>query len=491
MIAPRRARPRSPSSGRRIVGHSSIYIAGWMLQRGISVLLLPVVTRVLSVDEFGLAGIAVAAAGLLAILCGLGLADTVGRFYFEHRDAPRQGWSSLVIAQAAGGLGLAAAAWITGPLWSQLFSEAGWGPALQISVLYGYVMALQTTALGLLRVARRPLFFVVATVLATAGGGGLGVALATRYGAAGYLGGLCVGSVVATVVAIAATFRPPAWSRALLRGAVALSLPFMLHGFSTWGLELADRVLIGILDGLDAVARYQVAYALASLLVFAMSAVQAAWVPFYLGDLDPEQQRRMPSELIVPAAMIGLMAATLLVLAAPLAYLTVLPSTFAGAGTEGVIALVAASAVFRAAYFVAIVIPIQVKDSRSVAIASTAGALLNVGLILALVPTVGLVGGGIATFVAFSLQALIVLRDAERKIDRTLHIGTVMALGLAAAAALVGIALLPVTLPGQLARAAIGGAAVIGVILSAKELRRSFERVAPAIGAREQVHAPP
>src|SRR4051812_19027020 len=89
-----KARPSAASeakargAARRVVGHGSIYVVGTILQRGLSLLLLPAVTRVLSVDEFGLVGTASALAACLAIVLGLGLNFAIVRTYYDDtRDS--------------------------------------------------------------------------------------------------------------------------------------------------------------------------------------------------------------------------------------------------------------------------------------------------------------------------------------------------------------------------------------------------------------------
>jgi O-antigen/teichoic acid export membrane protein len=124
------------------MGHGLVYVAGTVVQSGLGLLLLPVVTRVLGVEEYGLAGTAAAVAVLLSIVYGLGISYSIIRFYYDDpARASRAGWGALLRAQLLIGAALAAITFATGPLWASAFEDFGWNGALQAAVVYGWAIA--------------------------------------------------------------------------------------------------------------------------------------------------------------------------------------------------------------------------------------------------------------------------------------------------------------------------------------------------------------
>jgi O-antigen/teichoic acid export membrane protein len=468
-------RLRLPRIGGRLLRDGAIYVIGAMLQRGASILLLPFVTRVLSVSEFGLAATGTAVATIVSLTLSLGLTNTVARFFFDDRDAQRVGWSALLLVQIVLGGLATGVVYLTGPQWSGLFGDVGWGSALQTAVVFGYVMGLHLTILGVVRAAQRPKTFVAATLVQTVGGGVLGIALAGPYQAAGYLGGLTIGTAASALIALAVVFRPPRWSRALIRSGLALSLPFVVHGLASWGLDVSDRILVEAKLGLAAVGRYQVAYSIAAVLPFLMGALQSAWVPVYLGNLSQRERRELPPAVILPLVLLSSVAAALLVLAAPYVLDVAVPASFGN--TELVIGLVAASTAFRALYFTIIVVQLDAKDSRSIAVASFTGALLNVALNLVLLPTIGLPGAGLATAIAFAVQVAIVLVDAQRKIGLPLHVVRVLLVASACGGVLVPMAIIPTSLAGAALRVVIAVAVLAGAAVAVRRVTGAVRRV--------------
>jgi O-antigen/teichoic acid export membrane protein len=455
------------SIGRRAMRHGSIYVGGTLLQRAVAILLLPFATRVMSVEEFGAAATGTAIATVVSMLASFGLTNTIARFYFDDPDSPRKSWSALLQLQIAFGAVFTAIVFASGPLWSQLLSDVGWTGPLQISVLFGYVLSIQLTGYTVLRSAERPTAFVVGTVLQAVGGGVLGILLARNYGASGYLGGLTLATAASAVLAVILSYRPPYWNKAAIRSGLIVSLPFILHGLSNWGLEVADRMLIAAQLGVAEVARYQVAYSAAVVLPLLVAALQAAWVPLYLGRLSAQQRRALPPLLVIPVCIAAWAASLLLVLVVPPALTVVVPESFGG--TETVVALVAGSTAFRAVYLTVAVVLLDRKDSRSIAVASGIGAVLNVVLNLVLLPVMGIAGAGLATVLSFAVQLIIVMRDVERKLELPMRLVEVLAIAGVGAAVLVPVAALPtdaspVTLGARLAVAALAlaiGAAAI------------------------------
>src|SRR6266567_999637 len=196
---------RSTGGSGRVLGHAAIYIGGTVVQQALAILLLPIVTRVLGVKDYGVVGTAAALASLLALVYGLGLGFAITRFYYdEGADAPRSGWAALVRGQAVAGLLLAVITFLTGPWWSEALPD-GWAPAYKVAVGLAWLGAMQATAQGVLRAMRRPYSYLTVALLQVAVGAPLAIFFATRWGAVGYMAGLTVGSGLALIVALAMT----------------------------------------------------------------------------------------------------------------------------------------------------------------------------------------------------------------------------------------------------------------------------------------------
>jgi O-antigen/teichoic acid export membrane protein len=462
---------RSPAGSGRVLGHAAIYVGGTVVQSGLGILLLPIITRVLGVREYGVVGTAAALSSLLVIVYGLGLSFAITRFYYdEARDAPQAGWASLVHAQAVVALVLAAVTFLTGPWWSEAL-PGGWSPAYKVAVGLGWLGAMQGTAQGVLRAMQRPYAYVTVSLLQVGVGIPLAILFAARWGAVGYMAGLAAGSGAAMIVALALTYRPAHWSRSLLIAGIVLSLPALAHQVSSWGIDLADRLLVAGYLGAREVGRYQLAYVLGSALVLVLTGLQSAWTPHFMS-LAAEARRRAPPLLILPLTAAAGTGAFLLVIASPALLAIFAPSSYRG--TELVIALVAASILPRAAYFMTVVVLLDQRRSLHMGTASLGGFALNVGLNVLLIPRYGLTAGAAATVAAYGLQSVAVLLEGQRLLRERLHVARLVVVWIVGAAVLVLTAEIPSSTTGYALRGVLLVPALMFALLAIRRLQAAY-----------------
>ena len=471
----RKAEPRYrqtvPGSG-AFLRAAPIYVVGMLLQSGLGIFLLPLTTRILGVEQFGVAGTATAISGLLAVVYGLGLNYSIVRFYYDSPpDAKRADWAALMRLQAVAAAGLALITYATGPLWSSLLGDFGWNGAFKIAVASAWVIAMQGTALGVLRAAERPwtFFSVVLTQLGL--GSALGLWLASVYGAAGYVGGLGLGSLAALGIGVVANYRRPAWRWSLPGAGLRLSLPVMSHQLAVWGMDLSDRLLVAAYLGARDVARYQIAYVAGSALTLLLSSIQSAWGPTYMRQTE-RARRLLPSVLVLPVGAAALCAVALLVIVMPVLLDFLVPSSFGG--TTMIVAVVAVSTLPRAAYLMAVTCLVDRKRTGRMATASGLGAILNVGVNLVAIPAFGLIAAATTTALANVVMAVVIIASAQRILQTPMRLPSLLGLWALGAGVAVGLASLPDGAGWVAPRIAVALAALAGLFFAGRSIRRAF-----------------
>jgi len=71
---------------RRLARHSTAYTIGSALSRAFAFILVPILTRTLTQEEYRSLGPAQHRVGVLAIFYELGISSAVTRFYFDYDD---------------------------------------------------------------------------------------------------------------------------------------------------------------------------------------------------------------------------------------------------------------------------------------------------------------------------------------------------------------------------------------------------------------------
>ncbi|MFD2532958.1 lipopolysaccharide biosynthesis protein [Gracilimonas halophila] len=69
-----------------LLKHSKNYISAEVLTKGLAFITLPIFTRLMSPDEYGVLSVFVSFTGILAIIFGFGIRGAIGRYYYEDTD---------------------------------------------------------------------------------------------------------------------------------------------------------------------------------------------------------------------------------------------------------------------------------------------------------------------------------------------------------------------------------------------------------------------
>ena len=454
-----------------------VYVVGNIVQRALALLLLPVLTRVLSVDEFGLASTATALLLLLSTIYGLGLSFSIVRSYYDAQPTGPAGWAALIRVQAVVSLVLMLITLATGSVWAQALGDIGWARALQAAVVTAWITGLLTTVQAVLRAAQRPGAFFAVLMVQLVLGSAVGITMAHYWDAAGYIVGMGIGATAALATGALFVRRRPLWRMESISSGIRMALPAMLHQLSSWGLDFADRLIIAAYLTTAAVGRYQVAYIAGSAITMLLTSMQQAWTPHYL-QMSDASRRSLPGQLLMSLVVLSLCAAALVVLFTPVLLALVLPRAYTGLNT--ITALVAATVMPRAAYHIGTAILLDRRRTGAMARASGIGVVANIGANVILIPTLGLAAAGAATFGAVALTCILVLVPAQRLIATRFQIARLAAVWLIGAAALVSLAQIPPDADWALARTAAALVAVAAGVHVGQRLRSTISSRASA-----------
>jgi O-antigen/teichoic acid export membrane protein len=372
------------------------------VQRAVSFLLLPVFTRILLPSQYGELSIALAANAVATVIFAFGLELAIFRSVVhlaDDRDARnrfvRSIWTFLLIAPLLAGI---AVTLVMAPfLWaSPVLGVGELGLAMLAASLY---VSATTLPLALLRVDRRLHDFVVVNTVATVTTVGLELLLVAvlRAGVTGWLVALSLGSATTLVVAMVVVpyRRPRPFDRVIIRDTLRQSLPVMPHFAAMWSLQLADRVLLAALVTTASVGVYSLASNMATPLLVLVIGVNQAFMPAYAqaGKADSTTNLRSLIELQVTVITVLSLACALL---APVAINVFVDAHYRAA--SGLTSWIVLGYVFVGLYSIPMNgVTLTHGRSRRIWVVSIAAAVVNLGLIYALVPHSGLEAAAVAS----------------------------------------------------------------------------------------------
>lgn len=400
-----------------LLRHASRYALSNVLVTLASLISFPILTRLLSTEDYGLMSTVTATLGLVVALGKLGMQKATVRFYHEQRRLdPEHGVDTIAATQL---LGMTAMGALVTVVWAGLVAlmPADWLKSSELKALLLLSVALiwlrvtesalhnllyaqeRSGVLALYNIAKRYLSLVlVVAALWWLTADARHFFLATLLAEALVLVGLL------WVVLRARRLQPSRFSSPLLRAMLAFGLPMVGVELAWSLLAVGDRYVIQIMLGPAEVGIYSASYNLCEYAKLATTAAVASAVgPMYMRIWE-EQGREATEDFLTRysrgyLAFAMLVATVVSVNAEPL--ITILASDKFVAGTAIVpwvmfgLALESYVGVAAAGLFLK-------KRSSSMFALVAAAAALNLLLNLILIPHYGLVGAALATTLAFA-----------------------------------------------------------------------------------------
>jgi O-antigen/teichoic acid export membrane protein len=457
---------------RRLATTGAAYTASSVISKLFAVALLPLYTRHLTRADYGAAEVLLATVIALSIVVRLGIVEALLRFYYRQEDdrerdeVVRSSFAALALVSALGALVLAA---LAGPV-SELLLDRSDPGLVRIAALGLWAFTLYELLMALFRLDERAgAYFAVsfANVLATIGLTVWLVVIADE-GAEGLL----LGNFAAT----AAALLPLAWvhrrrlgllpAPRVLGPMLRFGLPTMPAELSLYALNFIDRIMLVRFVGLAEAGLYSLAVKFSQVVTVLVRAFNLAWPPLAYSIRDDDEARRAYALIVT----YFLLLATVVVLALSLEARWVVRALAAPEFFESwkAVPLVATAVTLYALYLVLVVVMGRVgRTTLNFPVAAVA-AVTNVALNLLLVPTLELVGAGLA-LVGSYVVLLALMHVVSRRLFRVPFEWTRLARIVAFAAGLyaAGELLLPTEgVDGFLSRAALVPAFVVLLYVS-------------------------
>lgn len=392
-------------------------------------LLLPVLTRALSVEAYGSVDIVATCVALLAMLTQLALPSALSRDFHstDNREGPARMVSTLLACVAAGGALLAgAAAAAAGPLAELLFDDPATAEYLRLGCGIGWLTALLAILYMALRMERRIVAYNLLRLAQTLGYVGLAVWLVLQRGRG--VRGVFEAQLVANAAVLVAALvlsrhlLTTQLSKRRLRAALGFSLPMLPGRVAVWVNEQADRLILLAFVGLGGVGILGAAARLAAAVQFLLVVFRQAWQPHAMLMIDEpardETYRRMLNYYAGSFAMLGLW----LTAAGPEIFAVLVPPEYAG-GYAALPWLVGAAILHQSAVVTNVGLLVS-RETGIITRASFAGVGLNLGLALLLIPPFGVSGAAIGTFVSTFIYTAMLLRSSVKSGGIPFDVGT-------------------------------------------------------------------
>ncbi|MGO5501187.1 lipopolysaccharide biosynthesis protein [Paratractidigestivibacter faecalis] len=376
-----------------------------VINKGISLLATPILTRIMTTDQYGTFSVFQSWVSIMTIFCTLNLfgnAYSRGRLDFKGNE--RQFESSLLALSMVLTLALFIVFCIAPVYWSGLM---GLSPFLVVLLFVEIALMSATSfwsACQRFEYHYKALVLVtIATNIFSLGAGVLAILSTDAKVEARVIMDVIAKGVPGVILMFLIFARGKCFfNKEYWKYGIAFTVPLLPHFLSHYVLNQSDRLMISQMVDNSAAALYSVSYSIAMALVIVATAINDSYCPYTFQELDEGRVDgvRMSGHLIL--ALVG--ALTVMVMA----FAPEVLSVFAGpeySDAVDIIPPLSASVFFIFFYSMMSNLEYFYKKTSSIAMASVVSAILNIALNLVLIPKFGYKAAAWTTLFSYMVLA--------------------------------------------------------------------------------------
>jgi O-antigen/teichoic acid export membrane protein len=405
------ASPSPPRQGRLIRGILT-YGLGGALSRLVGFLTLPLFTRFLTPQDYGISSQLSLLALLLTPVFTAGIGTSLAICYFESQERQDRAtvvWTAFAILLVSSLILVAASFPGARFIAHRLLGNAAFADLVVISAVGVGFSMLATPFSAYLQFEERSKLFVLLSNLSVLGSVAINVVLVAvlRMGVYGYVLGTCLGQALT----FALNFWPIlGWGRFQVarsagRELLRLGIPMIPSFAALYVLNHGNRFALQWFETLQEVGVFSIGYALGAAMLVAVQAFTSAWTPYFMSFKDRQDEGAVLFSKVMTYYVVafGCLTFCFFAFARPLILILTQPAFYAAFQVVGLVAL----GQFIQGCFAILLPPVYfAKDVKFQTLVQTLAAVLSVGLDIVLVQAFGLVGAGLAFVGGFVLATL-------------------------------------------------------------------------------------
>jgi O-antigen/teichoic acid export membrane protein len=390
----------------RFFKHSLVYGGAQVLVRGVSLLLLPLYTRVLSPTDYGVMDIIGIAVTFLTTAISLEISQAVGRYYADTHDPERRRtvastglWFTVGAFASFSLLALLASPWIA----RAMLSTSADTDIVRVAAVGLFAQGVFYFTMEQLRWQVKPQHHALVALVGalTLVGATAVFVLVLHTGVIGVFYGQLVGN--APGVALALWYGREAYAlrfdRRVLRKLLAFSVPLVPGTAAVVAAFMVDRIAVRSFMSLAELGLYGIAYRFATVISLVMIGVNGAFMPLVFRHHGEPSTPRTIADIF--RYFVGLAATVFVSMSLFSGWILRAITTPKYYDAADVVPLVLLAVTFSSMSLFAPGLLIG-KRTRTIAGINVAALILNAALVFSLVPFLGLAGAALGTTISFA-----------------------------------------------------------------------------------------
>lgn len=397
------------SSKLKFMRNSAIYTIGDILPKVLYFFMIPIYTKYMSVQEYGIVNSVLSVGSIFSMLYLLGLDGALMRFYYDYKEEEKQKVfiSTLWIYLFIHTLILTSLLLAFGDGFSSLiFKSIPFEPFVKLMLFNCFFSTFTVIPLTIFRMREQSIRFGVFSLLATAVNISfiLYFVVFLRQGAEGNLKAYVFTNAVFSIIYLVMIGKnlKLKFSLSILKEGLKYGVPLIPHGIGAWVLNVSDRVFIERYRSLTEVGLYSLGYQFGLLLDYVLGGINKAYVPFFFKTAAENENAPSIFEDVIKYYSVFILSLGLGIALFSKEIILLLASNKQYLEAYKIIPFITMVSVLHGFYYMSVNSVFYVKKTKILAVTTGTSAVINASLNFILVPRYGMNGAIFTTLVAYA-----------------------------------------------------------------------------------------
>lgn len=386
-----------------------IYLISNIINKSIPFLLLPVLTKYLSTEEYGYYSLFILFVTLFTPFIGMNMPINISSNYFKKsKDELAKIISNMTIALIFNSLAVFVLLFIYFIFFDNLFGIAKY--LIYLIPLIAFMSVLNLCSLNLLMNEKKPVIYGIYQVLNTLLNLTASIILIVGFSLnwEGRVYGIIIASIVFGIAALLQLYLSGYFkidiNKETLIKIYKLSLPFIPHSLGFIIINLSDRLFLDVLISTSAVGIYAIAYAFGRVVEMVIDAFDNTWSPWFFKQMtnitNNKKYEIVKYTYIYFISLIGLSIITTFISY----FLIDIMTTADYHSAKAYVFWVALAFAFNGMFKMMFPYLVHMEKTKFLALITSIAALLNLIFNFYLIKMFGIVGAAYATLLSFLIR---------------------------------------------------------------------------------------
>jgi len=396
----------------RLIKHSLVYGIGNIIQRFLSIILLPIYTRYLTPADYGIISLLGIFGMIIGTITMCGLTNGIARYFFyteqENVSLSEVVWSPFVFITLFSIIIITPLALFSNHLSLLLFDKTDYGYLVVLTLIGILISNLSGVGTSILVFQEKAMTvnFINLAGLAVGATSGVFFVVFLKRGITGAVEAGLLGSAIMLIPMMLLTMAryKPTFSTAILKKQLKFSLPLVIAIFAFWFIDSSDRYVLKVFLPLSEVGLYNIGYSIGLTMMIIVGGFTLAWPPYYHKNNQNNEGQALCNNILKIYLLATSFFVVLISLGAPIAVRLLTTEKFYQAYT--VTPWVAMAYMLKGPYIIFLLGLLMKNKTTWQLYLEGFAAAVNIGLNILLIPLIGREAAGITTLISYSIMAI-------------------------------------------------------------------------------------